>query len=126
MARHSTPVAVWLVVAATAAPAAVDALLGHSVPLLVLGRLALAAGVLRGARGFRVLLRVMSCFSMIGAVLFTGAAKGAWAIAGAEFVAALLAVVALGADPVRAWCPDPPDWSPETGEGRAAGGGLPG
>jgi hypothetical protein len=125
--RHSarsTPIAVWLVFAATAIPVAIDELLGLSTPLLMAGRLALAAGVLRGARGFRVLLRVMSILSMVGAVWFAGAAKGAWAVAGAEFGAALFAVIALGFAPVRAWCPDPPTGPaedfPSGGDGEAA------
>jgi hypothetical protein len=125
---RSAPAAVPLVVVATAVPAIIDLLLGLSIPLLVTARLVLSAGLLRGVRGFRPLLRVVSCCSAIGAILYAGAAKGAWLVAGAEFIAALYVVVALGTEPVRGWCPDPPAELPEgalyPGEGESAPGGI--
>ncbi len=101
-AEKSIPTMVKVLLGLVVAPAVLDTVLGYSTPQLVLARLVLAAGMLRGIDAFRQLLRIMSVFGMLGAVAVL--IKGGWILAPLEFVAAAVATGLLGSKPVRDWC----------------------
>jgi hypothetical protein len=92
-----------LLVAAIAVPAVVDAVFGHSTPQLVIARLALLAGVLRGVEALRQLLRVATIFTLFGSSLIV-LTDGSWVVAAVEFVGAIAAYVLLGSSALRSWC----------------------
>jgi hypothetical protein len=114
----TVPAIVKVVLVMVAGTVLLDTFVGPSTPSLVIARVVLAAGLLRGLEVFRQLLRALLIFGIFGS-MFMVADPERWPFGIVELTATIVATIALGTTAVRTWClPQRPPQNRRNDDGR--------